>query len=100
MTVSRRYALKVSASLIRVCGYLEHLLPVKLVACRRHLVVLVAGVGDSLRDVCGVGCYLAGDYALLNVVEVGQAEMLRRSYIAQKIRAACRCNRAADSGGS
>ena len=99
MPVSRRNALKISACLLRVSGYLEHFLPVKFVACCRHFVVLVARMRDSLCDICGMGSDLAGNYALLDVVEVGESEVLRRSHIAQEVRAACSSNSAADRGG-
>ncbi len=41
-----------------------------------ELVVPVAGAGDAQRDVGGVGRDLVGDAALLDVVLLGQAQVL------------------------
>ena len=52
------------------------LLPVQRGAGLRELVVPVAGAGNAERDVGGVGGDLVGDAPLLDVVLLGQAEVL------------------------
>ena len=77
----------------------ELCVPVQHTAGVAHLVVDVPGVGDALGDVGGVGGDLGGHDALLDVVHIGQSQMLGGGDIAQESRTAHGCDSAADGSG-
>ena len=54
----------------------------------------------NLGNIGRVSCNTRCNYAFAHVVNIGQAQMFGRRYIAQKVRAAHGCQRAADSGGN
>ena len=62
----------------------ELCIPVEDAAGVAHLVVDVPGVGDALGDVGGVGGNLRSHDALLDVVHIGQSQMLGRGDVAQE----------------
>ena len=62
----------------------ELCIPVEDAAGVAHLVVDVPGVGDALCDVGGVGGDLGSHDALLDVVHIGQSQMLGRGDVAQE----------------
>ncbi len=84
MPLGRRRALIVGARLVGVDGIAEHIVPVDLVARLRHFVVDVARTGNPLCDVGRMGGNLAGDNAFLYVINIRQAQVLCRRYIAEK----------------
>ena len=57
--------------------------------CRCHFIVDISCTLYALCNICGMGCYLAGDNALLNVVNVRKSEMLGRGNIAEEVCTAC-----------
>ena len=50
---------------------------------------VIALIGVIVPLLGGMGCYLAGDYAFLNVVNIRKSEMLGRSNIAEEVCTAC-----------
>ena len=89
MSVGRWGLLKESSCLFTVKCYLEHFVPIHFVTCRCHFIVDISCTLYALCDICGMSCYLAGDNALLNVVNVRKSEMLGRGNIAEEVCTAC-----------
>ena len=58
---------------------------------------IIAMIGVVVPLLGGMGCYLAGDNALLNVVNVRKSEMLGRGNIAEEVCTACCGDSSADS---
>ena len=58
---------------------------------------IIAMIGVIVPLLGGMGCYLAGDNALLNVVNVRKSEMLGRGNIAEEVCSACCSDSSADS---
>src|SRR5512146_1164764 len=66
---------------------LDLAVPVERLPAPCHLPVPVQGALHALGDVGGVGRYPGCDHALAHVFEVREPEVLRRRYVAEKIRA-------------
>src|SRR5439155_8230985 len=83
----RKRLVVIGAGGVRVHRQVELVLPAELEAGRRQGVVPRLGAGVPLGQVGGVGGDLVGDYVLLDVVAVGQAEVLLGRHVAQHGRA-------------
>ncbi len=81
---SGRRASRMAFAVSGVEGAGELRIPVEDAAGIAHLVVDVPGVGDALCDVSGVGGDLRSHDALLDVVHIGQSQMLGGGDVAQE----------------
>lgn len=69
-----------------VDSLLDHAVPIQVQAARGHSPIPLHGSGKSLGDVGHMSGYSRGDHTLKNIVDIGEAQMLGRSYVAEKVR--------------
>ncbi len=84
---------------VRIEAEVELVAPAEVEAGAAERVVAQFGGGVALGEIGGVGCQFVGDHPDLDVVAVGQAEMLFRRNVAKHCGAVPADHRSADSAG-
>ena len=89
----------VTARLVGIHRHRVHAFPVERLAIARHLVVPDLRGAHALDQIARMRRDPRGDNALAHVVDIGQAQMLGGSHVAEEIGAGGRGDRAADRAG-